>query len=229
MSQLAVSKNNSTIVTLGAGASFVGQKDIVTSYQEIDINLAGGPPNATGTLHADFSPNGNDWDITIPFVLDDLYAPPISLRIVLPFFRVRYVNGPTPLDNLRITTVFHRTSAIRLTRFLYQEIDANEPVEIVRIGKSVLPDGAATETTLSAVNNKLANTLSVNQIVNTIKTLYDIQDTVAYIGTAPQGSDASAAVWTIKKTSFDGAGNPTIQVTSGPNAVWDNRVSESYS
>jgi hypothetical protein len=67
---------------------------------------------------------------------------PQPLRAVLPYFRVRYVNGGTALSEFRLTSLYHRTGAKQLTRFLSQPIDATEPVENVRAfvgGQS--PDG----------------------------------------------------------------------------------------
>lgn len=61
-----------------------------------------------------------------------------------------------------------------------------------------------------------------------IKTVYDIGETEIYIGTAVLGSATSAAVWLIKKTTLSG-GNPTQTQWSSNTAIWNNRVSESYS
>lgn len=56
---------------------------------------------------------------------------------------------------------------------------------------------------------------------------------VIYIGKAAQGSATSAAVWLIRKLTYDGSNNCTnIQFANGSsayNAIWDNRASLSYS
>lgn len=152
MSQIFASKRNSTTTPLGAGATFVGETDILSSYQEVDVNVAFSPEEATGTLYLEFSPDDVHWDVSITrSIISGIGSVPIILRVVLPYYRVRFVNGVTPLSELRLTTVLHRETAIRLTRFLDQAIDLNEPVELVRIAKSVLPDGAASEAKLEAV------------------------------------------------------------------------------
>lgn len=61
------------------------------------------------------------------------------------------------------------------------------------------------------------------------QTKYELQDTVAYIGTAPQGMATSAAGWTIERITFDADGNPTAKnATKTLVAVWDNRATETY-
>jgi len=72
-------------------------------------------------------------------------------------------------------------------------------------------------------------TFTVSNAVTTAKTLYDIQDLVVYVGEAIQGSASNASIWLIKKTIFDGSGNPTSQTTSQPNVIWDNRAALTYS
>jgi hypothetical protein len=130
---IVVSTNNSTTTPLGAAGEFIGTAESVLSYQEIDINLAGGPSNATGTLYFEFSPDGTNWDVSVPLSVTNLSTVvPQFLRIVLPWFRVRYVNGANVQSTFRLTTIFHRTGAARLTRFLNQSIDNSEPVENVR-------------------------------------------------------------------------------------------------
>ncbi len=132
MSQIFVSKNNSSYAPIAANASFVGQADSLSSWQEIDINLAGDPTVAPGVLYFEFSPDAALWDVSIPLTVAGPMLAPIILRVVLPYFRVRYENGLTALTSFRLTTVYHRNSAIRLTRFLNQSLDDNEPVEVVR-------------------------------------------------------------------------------------------------
>jgi len=303
MSQIFISKNNSTVIPLDANQTFIGIKDILTSYQEVDINISGAPNNAGAILYFEFSPDGVHWDVSVPLVLSGPDSTPIILRTILPYFRVKYENGNIALTELRLTTVFHRSGAMRLTRFINQPIDENEPVEIVRVAKSELPDGASTESTLlnvvgvlnsidgyvsnitggsadlstiediisglatettlqtKASESTLASRLSestfitrVNTLgqknisgsvsvvlasdqaaiptspgVNTDKILYDIQELIIYVGTAPQGSASNNSVWRIKKTTLDIDGNPISQTTSSSTAIWDNRASETYS
>ncbi len=118
-----------------------------------------------------------------------------------------------------------------------------------------LPTGAATESTLSALLSEstfisriptigqktMANStsvvLAVDQVaipVNVLsggdtvsKIVYDITDTVIYIGKAPLGTLTSLPLWLIKKTTLSG-GNPVSTLWSSNTAIWDNRASEVY-
>lgn len=136
---IVISTLNSTTAALSAGATFTGVGEDIRRYQEISLNLAGAPSVAPGTLYFEFSPdygdcaNATNWDVSVPIVLDGPNSlVPQPLRNVLPCFRVKYVNGATPLTALRLTSTLHYTTAKHLTRFLNQAIGDGEPVENVR-------------------------------------------------------------------------------------------------
>lgn len=172
MSQIFISKNNTTTIPLGINQTYIGATDVLTSYEEVDLNLTGSPSNATGTLYFEFSPDGNNWDVSVPLVVNDLTNfPPIPLRTVLPFFRVKYINGPIAQTTLRLTVVLHKNSSTRLTRFLNQDINTNEPVEIIRVAKSILPEGAATEGTLLNIESIIATESTLSNINTKLNTL----------------------------------------------------------
>jgi hypothetical protein len=129
---IVVSTNNSTIIPLGASTTYTGTAEDITSYAEITVNLAGAPSNADGTLYFEFSPNGINWDVSVPTILTGPNIIPLPLRVVLPYFRIRYINGTTIQTSLRLTTVYHYGGAKHLTRFLNQIIDDGEPIEMTR-------------------------------------------------------------------------------------------------
>ena len=59
----------------------------------------------------------------------------------------------------------------------------------------------------------------------------DGENTVFYIGTAPIGSLDSAAVWTIERSTINGAGDVLINeatAVDSPAATWDDRLTEVY-
>lgn len=144
---IIVSVGNSTTEPLGAGGVFVGDTENAASFNEISINLAGAPSVAPASLYFEFSPDGTHWDVSVwvggASISGPGAIPPQYLRVVLPYFRIRYENGSTPLTELRLTTIFHRSAAMRLTRYLNQEITDTEGVENVHavvMGKQ--PNGA---------------------------------------------------------------------------------------
>ena len=61
----------------------------------------------------------------------------------------------------------------------------------------------------------------------TKKVVYDIGDTIIYVGTAILGTATNTADWLIKTTLTNGV--PTLTQWSSNTAIWDNRSTESYS
>ena len=225
---IVVSKGNSTNIPLAAYESFIGKTDDVTSYEEVDINLFGEPYNAPGSLYFEFSSDGYWWDVSIEIggtQLSGPSIPPQVLRVVLPYFRVRYVNGNITQTTFRLTTVFHRSSGTRLTRYLNQYMDNTEGVDNTRsIISGYRPDNSYGNISINSENMLMVDTTSPQ-----IKTEYDVSSSsVNYIGTAPSGTATSAALWTIKKITFDVLGNPLETTWSSNTAIWENRASEIY-
>lgn len=169
-SGIIVSKNNSTTIPLAANATFIGAIDDVTSYEEIDINLDGGPSNAPGSLYFEFSTDGSNWDVSVLISGTQLTGPniiPLPLRVILPYFRVRYVNGTTPQTSFRLTVCYHRTSGSRLTRFLSQPIDTTESVDVTKsiTMASRQSDGSYQFLTLNASNGLIVDGSAATQPV----------------------------------------------------------------
>lgn len=235
---IAASELNSTIVPLASGSTFVGNAEDVASWSEVDITIAGSPSNAPGQFYFEFSPDAVNWDVSVPFTLSGPNLVPITLRIIHEWFRVRYVNGATPQTSFRLTSVFHRTSAMRLTRFLSQSIDPNEPVELVRVAKSTLPEGAATESTLSSVVSALTGTLQVTGSVaanvtfpsqlsiNNFPATQAVSGTVQVYTSGIQGVSGSVSVSSISQpVSVFNAG--TVGVTGSVSVAYQANVTGS--
>lgn len=124
---------NSTTTPLGAGASFTGVAEDIRSFVSITVNVTGGPDNATGTLIFEFSPDGINWDVSRAIPVSNLnIVIPFPLRVVLPFFRVRYVNDATPQTTFRLTVVYHALESGPLIRLPGDIVSGAEPIQIVR-------------------------------------------------------------------------------------------------
>lgn len=148
-----VSTANSTTTPLIGAATYTGTGEDISQFAGTTINLAGSAAAACpGTLFFEYSPNGTNWDVSVPIAITDINTGmvPMPLRTVLPFFRVRYVNGALNQTTMRLTTVHHRVAPEELTRFVTQTIGAGEPVKITR---SVImgsePDGSYENARLS--------------------------------------------------------------------------------
>lgn len=57
---------------------------------------------------------------------------------------------------------------------------------------------------------------------------YDASGNPIYYGLAFQGTAASDAKWRIEKLNYDGSGNYTGSTYSGPDQVWNDRASVTY-
>jgi hypothetical protein len=206
---IVVSRGNSTTTPLGANGMFVGATEDVTSYEEIDINVAGSPYNAPGSLYFEFSPDTIHWDVSILVGGVQYSGPnlvPQHLRVVLPYFRVRYINGTTPQTQLRLTTVYHRASGTRLTRYLNQRVDSTEGTQMSRSFISgERPDGYYDNIQINTDNILLVDGSNV------------IQPISGFV-TADQGIPASLADgWPV--TITDGSSSVGITDISGVKAL----------
>jgi hypothetical protein len=213
---VVVSGQNSTAIALGAAGSFIGIGEDITTFAEATINLYGEPAIATGTLFFEYSPNGINWDVSVPYTLAGPQSfVPLPLRTVLPYFRVRYVNGGTALTVFRLTTVFHWQGAKTITRVINQTIDENEPVEIVRninTGKS--PDGPytnlpATGGVASQSSNALLGVSAVFTGSAIIQTTGYLAASVSLISNANGASNGLEFLW-----FADLAGTRSLGMTS---------------
>lgn len=130
---IVVSPGNSTTIPLGGGALFTGTSENVLEFSEITVNLAGSTDAADGTLYLDFSPDNVNWDVSLPLPVSALSVfTPFPLRIILPFFRVRYQNGAVAQTSFRLTTVYHRAASGLLRRTPARTLSPYEPVTVVR-------------------------------------------------------------------------------------------------
>ena len=127
------SVNNATVVSLVAAETFTGLADFIIDFAEITVSLFAQPAAARGTVYLEFSPDGIHWDTSIPLMVSDPTAfVPFPLRIVQPYFRVRYVNGATAQTEFRLSALYHRTGVKHLTRLQGQSIGPLEPTEVMR-------------------------------------------------------------------------------------------------
>ena len=131
-SAVVKSIGNSSTVSLGASGAFTGVAENISEYQETSLHIYATPSTAAGTLYFEFSVDGTNWDVSVPVTISDPTTyPPVPLRVVLPYFRVRYVNDGIAQTAMRLTTMYHRTAAKHVTRFGYQEFSVYEPIERV--------------------------------------------------------------------------------------------------
>lgn len=151
---------NSTATPLGAGATFTGATENILGYNQIVMQMAGGPAIAMGSLYFEFSPDGVNWDVSVPSLIrDPSFVIPVPLIPVAPWFRVRYINDggsaaiaglglsetagtPTLQSSFRLNIYYFKEATTNLARTLDQTIQGSDPVVLVRsIATGKQPDG----------------------------------------------------------------------------------------
>lgn len=124
------SVGNSTTTPLDADATFTGEWENVIGFEELTIN--GGGVGSSGTLVFEFSPDGTNADVSILVPVTSPNFVPLPLRVILPYFRVKFINGPLAQDEFRLMTVNHKSASKHLTRFSTQTPGKDEPFEMVQ-------------------------------------------------------------------------------------------------
>lgn len=182
MSVSRVDPLNSTLQALGAGETYLGLWSDVRNEGNITI-LLHGEVAAAGTLYIEFTMEDqlfvdSQEDIEI---LDINDAQPVIRLTAGSFYRIRYVNGPTPLATFRLETQKNKGKNVGFT--LVDFIDVLETIEL--------------NTSITA-NMTNVMTLAKGELLTVVDSLE--QTVVSY--TAP----ALKAVW-ITKILCSGQGN----------------------
>src|SRR5690349_2828147 len=84
---------------LTSGSTYTSPTFNTDRYSEIDGAVFA---DQTGTLFIEQSGDGTNWDVSTSYSITASDGKGFSEQIVLPFFRVRYVNGGTNQGTFRI-------------------------------------------------------------------------------------------------------------------------------
>lgn len=152
-----IDANNTTVATLGAGATFTGVATEISPYKQMAINIFGRPgivagdaSSAKASFYFEFSKDGSAWDISVPHLIrDPSLVIPIPVIHVHKYFRVKYINDggssaiaalgldeaagtPTAQTVFRLTTYLYPVATKELTRTLDQSVSGSDPVTLTR-------------------------------------------------------------------------------------------------
>lgn len=108
-----VDTNNSSAVTLGAGASFTGTATDVTGVGSIAIHAKASHVSANPGLYAQFSSDGTNWDIAQSFFVPATTGAPFICVPMGQWFRVVFTNGATPQTYFRLQTILRQQSGMQ--------------------------------------------------------------------------------------------------------------------
>lgn len=115
------STQNSSTSILSASATFTGVGEL-NGYNDVLITSKS---DVAGTLYADFSPDGTNWDSTLTFACKA--GTPEIHRLVkgYRYFRIRYVNGATDQSYFRLHCSFGNYGPLTAPRNLTAQRDAD--------------------------------------------------------------------------------------------------------
>lgn len=102
----AVDATNSSTTPLGGGATFTGTSRDVLQYAAVEVFAYS---DVAGTLYLDFSTNGTNWDLSIPYALTAGSTLDVPSGPHTRYFRVRYVNGGGAQATFRLQTLLLAT------------------------------------------------------------------------------------------------------------------------
>ncbi len=122
-----ISAVNSSIQPLAASGTFTGVAELTLGYSSIIVTCK---TDADGDLYIDFSPDGTNWDRTVPYVVQNAQAELHRVTAIMAYYRVRYVNGSSAQSYFRLQTLMN---------------DYVEPSTALN-AQSVQPDSGATLT-----------------------------------------------------------------------------------
>jgi len=158
MALSVIDRFNSVIQPLGAGETFLGEYVDIKAEGNVSA-LINGNVSAPGTLSFEFSIDKTVVDSKEDFVIDDITDTLAFTRLVAgSFFRVRYVNGATPLATFRLQTQKNKGKNVGFAIEEFQavleaieintSISANETNVIPLAFAEVDPVPAGVETTI---------------------------------------------------------------------------------
>lgn len=190
-----IDSSNTTSTPLGAGATFTGAPIDITQFATISVAAFSDVSSATNGLKMEFSPDGINWDHVHNFSVTGNVGVSYNQSAELVFFRIVYINGASAQTTFRLTTVVRRAaidpSRYALTDSLqdgylanvtksviwgkttagggsYEQVKVNPSGALTvhaTVTSSVLPTGAATESTLSSLNGKVTTVDTSNVTV----------------------------------------------------------------
>lgn len=104
----SISSNNTSAVALGANVTFTGVQDLGETWAEFGVSCFA---NVPGTLQAQWSSDGANWDLTQTFPYS---TPGVMMTLNLPSrtrrFRVVYINGGVAQTAFRLQTILRQVA-----------------------------------------------------------------------------------------------------------------------
>jgi len=131
----ATSSDNSSDVSLNAGATFTGVGEAVWQYPSVVVACK---TDQNGTLYIEFSPDNTNWDSSLSFLVTAGTNEVHRITVTRPYYRVRFTNTSGGSQTyFRLTTLFG--SQTPLTSALNAPIQSDSdaiPVKSILLGET---------------------------------------------------------------------------------------------
>lgn len=224
-----ISTDNSTVATLGIGASFVGVAEDISQYSAVSVILAASHDSAIDGMTFQFSPDGTNWDETHFFTLT---ASTEGRHFQFPahaqWFRVNYENGGTAQSSFRVQTILH---AHNIGTSIHRLVDDTSPDRSATVVKAAIIAQAAGSGNFVAVQASAIGNLkmSIEEINGSVEgggvEATALRVTIANDSTGLLSVDGSGFTQPISAAALPlpaGAATNAAQLPDGHNVTVDN-------
>jgi len=153
-----ISRVNSSTTALDSAGVFTGTAEDVLYQSSITTYIKS---NVNGTFLMQFSSNGTNWDIKIPFTYTATdTTTTYYLPVIARYFRIVYTNGTTAQTSFRLQTIYHKGMILPIENNMVK----------VKVGSSTLPTGATTASNQTAQLNELKGAVKYYGAIATVNT-----------------------------------------------------------
>ena len=135
-----VEAGNSSVATLGIGATFTGPGVDLLDHQAITVMIDASHDSAVDGMQFQFSSDNSNWDVSLDFTYTVNGGRIFQFGIYAQYFRVVYTNGGTGQTHFRCQTLLHHETTLTTIHRLVDNASPDRSAEIV---KSVLIAQAA--------------------------------------------------------------------------------------
>ena len=123
--------NSRTAASMAVGVTFQGVGQDVSKYSRVGVSITA-TNKCRGTLYMQVSHDNVNWGGPPRGIIDARFAEPHMWNIVEKYFRIKYVNGNLPAENLSIQVQYSNNAGIILAHQLDQELDDTTEATAVR-------------------------------------------------------------------------------------------------
>ena len=127
-----VEAGNSSVATLGIGATFTGTGVDLLDHQAITVMIDASHDSAVDGMQFQFSSDNSNWDVSLDFTYTVNGGRIFQFGIYARYFRVVYTNGGTGQTHFRCQTLLHHETTLTTIHRLVDNASPDRSAEIVK-------------------------------------------------------------------------------------------------